>query len=525
MEKFKDKNVPVIFQKLGSTYTNEDTDTRFLEVKIWLMHLGQNYNGSFFSKESVEKAIPTLANTPILGYVEADKYGDEDFSDHRSIIVKEDGKYNYKYIGQAYGIIPETNDAKFEKRVGDDGVEREYLTCKGLVWRKNDEAVDIFERDSIKGQSMELHDDFDGEWGEDGLFHFNNFKFFGACALGDNVPPAMESATIEKQFSYKEMHNYIQAKMNEFKQLVDVLEHLDKNDDCNSGDNKDVSEYNLNQKEGGNGMALDNLKNENKDKNEFALSATQLMSEFQRILQTDFEEDDWGWKSFNHYYVDHNENYLFTQSRQDQFRLVGFEYKMNGDKPEIDFESKKLFKIEYSPVEEGAEVNFNFKSNEIVEYELNVKEKEVEKSLADKFTAEKEQAVGEVQVELVSVKGEFTLLEEEVKELREKISTYSAKERKEQEEAVFAKFSKVFNEEDTDFVEVKEKASEFEKIEDLEATLYTLAGKKALESYSKKEEKNEKEDKSKQNVKVAVDFSATTTDENVNPILLKHFSK
>lgn len=203
--------IPVIFQKLN------DYDDRFMRVKIWLMHLGENYNGSSFEKDHVEKAIPSLANTPILGFIE-ENGGVDDYSDHRMILVREDGEYKTKYIGQAYGVIPQENNAKFEVRVGDDGVTREYLTCEGLLWQKWDIPTEIMDRDLVKSQSMELHKDYEGYWNEKtGLFHFTNFKFFGACILGSSVMPGMNSASIEKEFSQASLQLEIQGKMEEFK--------------------------------------------------------------------------------------------------------------------------------------------------------------------------------------------------------------------------------------------------------------------------------------------------------------------
>lgn len=488
--KFKDKKVPTMFQKLNQ-YSDVMTDTRFTEVKIWLMHLGENYNGSYFSKEVVEKAIPTLANTPILGYIEA-KEDESDFSDHRSILIKEDGKYKTKYIGSAYGTIPETNDAQFETRIGDDGVEREYLTCKGLIWRKNDEAVEIFERDSIKGQSMELHDDFDGDFKEDGLFHFSDIKFFGACALGDNVPPAMNSATIEQQFSKIDMHDYIQTQMEVYKSLVE----LQKNDDCKSGANKVETDIIINQTKGGNTMDRE-----------------KLIAEFRKMLQENSVENEFGLKSQSNYYVDHSDTHLYVQSLEG--KMTGLEYTISDEEVvEMNVESSKPLKVEYAIVEE--EVASSLKVSEIVEFEIGTKEKEIEKSLTDKFTNEKEVAVGEISLQLVDLQGNYATLETEVEGLREAISVYTTKERQEQEEVIFAKFSKVFTDEDVEFVEVKSKVSEFEKLSDLESTLYTLAGKKALSSFGMKKDEQPKNT----NVKIPVDFNV---DKDVNPILSKYF--
>lgn len=208
------KNIPVFFQKLTAY---EDEDTRFIKVKIWLMHLGENLNGSYFDKNVVTSALPTLSNTPILAYIEQNQDGDNDFSDHRQVLTIEDGEFKLKYLCQAIGIIPETNNAKFEFRVCDDGIEREFLTVEGLVWQKWDEPIDIFNRDAIKNQSMEIHSDYEGSFQEDKLFHFTKISFFGACCLGKYVSPAMRSASIEMQFSHESMFDDIQEKMEQFK--------------------------------------------------------------------------------------------------------------------------------------------------------------------------------------------------------------------------------------------------------------------------------------------------------------------
>jgi hypothetical protein len=214
LEKKVEKFIPLIFQKVQDYEAN---DTRFTKVKIWLMHLHENLNGSYFSKEVVTEAIPTLANTPILAFIEENSDGEIDFSDHRMVLVKKDGEFSIKYLGQAIGVIPSDNNAHFETRLCDDGIEREFLVCEGLIWNKWDDPIDIFNRDVVKWQSMELHEDYEGYWGDDGLFHFTKFKFFGACALGKDVLPAMHNATIEAQFSYKDIFKDIQEKMEQFK--------------------------------------------------------------------------------------------------------------------------------------------------------------------------------------------------------------------------------------------------------------------------------------------------------------------
>ena len=187
MKKHIDLNVPVSFEKIKEYQV---LDTRFIQCKIFLMHLGENLNGSIFEKATVENAIPTLANTPILAYIEENKDGEDDFSDHRQVLEIKDNKIKVSYKGKAIGVIPETNDAHFETRVCDDEIEREFLVCTGLLWTKFDDSVDIFDRDKNKQESMELHDDYTGHFNKDNYFVFDSFKFYGACALGEDVSPA-----------------------------------------------------------------------------------------------------------------------------------------------------------------------------------------------------------------------------------------------------------------------------------------------------------------------------------------------
>ena len=186
----KDKaNIPVMFQKMKDFETE---DTRFTKVKIWICHTGLNHNWSDMSKRVIEEAIPTLANTPILGYIEPNSNDEEDFSDHRRKLDKE--SLSMKYSGKAVGVIGESNNAKFEMRLCDDGIEREYLTVEGLL-NKLEDSIDIMNRDIVKSQSMELHED-----STDMLMiiiYLCSLRWFMVVHPRIDHQPAMESSTIE----------------------------------------------------------------------------------------------------------------------------------------------------------------------------------------------------------------------------------------------------------------------------------------------------------------------------------------
>lgn len=466
LDKTVDNYVPLLFQSLDSFETE---DTRFLKVKIWLMHLGENLNGSYFNKEAVQAAIPSLANTPILSYIEENSDGDIDFSDHRMVLIKEDGHFKVKYIGQAIGLIPESNNAKFEKRVCDDGIEREFLTCEGLVWQKWDDPIEIFNRNSVKSQSMELHDDFEGEW-IDEVFHFTKFSFFGACALGTDVLPAMQSATIETQFSEDKMFKGIQEKMELFKSIntdkggiktLDKTELLKqfsvtKEELAANGINYEALSYEeLNQK----------LKSAYKVDSSFSLSANQLEAELKRALSEEKFVKTYSWgeseERIRYYYADQKDDEVFAFDNKEDGLLYGFKFSISEDKVTIDFSTKHRKKFEIVDFIEGNESKFSVVPVEKLKDELEAKEKEVEHTYA-------------------SVKEENEALKQF------KADTLSS-QRKEKEKELYEKFNLELSEDDINSVKA---ISEGLSIQQIEEKLFTLLGKKKANFSSSKKEKD-----------------------------------
>lgn len=185
-------SIPVQFEVL------QDEDIRFQKIRIWIAHTQKNANGSYFSKEALETLKNSLANVPILGYIQVDERNELDYKGHeQELSITNDG-IKFRYQGRAYGLVPENHNARFETKVCSDGIEREFLTCEALMWRKFPEAIEIIERDGAKGQSMELQrDSIKGRMGNDGLFHFESALVEGLCLLGDDYTPAMKGALVE----------------------------------------------------------------------------------------------------------------------------------------------------------------------------------------------------------------------------------------------------------------------------------------------------------------------------------------
>ena len=209
--------LPVVkFETTNETLEN----TNFKKVKIYIMHTGENLNGSVFTTDSINKSINTLSNIPILAYVVKEDSQNKDFGGHETdfdIFTDSDGKIKVKeyYLEQPIGVIPETNDYFMEEINGET-----YLGCYGYIWKcYSNDAYDILEEDQEKEISMEIlirNCTYDRK----GLCHVNSFEFLGITCLGANVPGAMgDKCTINMSFSTDEENQ-------EFFKSVDKLNKL-----------------------------------------------------------------------------------------------------------------------------------------------------------------------------------------------------------------------------------------------------------------------------------------------------------
>ncbi|MCM1223045.1 MAG: hypothetical protein NC548_52195 [Lachnospiraceae bacterium] len=435
-------SIPVIFEKVKDV--NED-DKRFTKVKIWLMHLGENFNGSCFDKEVVDKAIPTLSYIPIVGFIEENSLNEADFSDHRYVVTKDKNGAKQKYLGVSYGVVTSSDDnnAHYEKRLCDDGQTRTFLVVEGLIWNMFEDSSDILNKDLVKSHSMELFDDedsVDGYEDENGIFHFTKFSFRAACILGKDYEPAMINSTIEVQFTMKEFVKNVQSELN----------------------NK-YSEY-------------IKLKNKIGDDKMPDINFTQtVLSNFEDIsaIVKDYEivKNRWGEDVSRYRAVDIQDNEVIVTDKSDNYRYYGFKFTVNGDKPVVDFSSKIRKKISFADYDNTESVPDS--AFDLGDYVSEIENKSFEKvANIEKKVAECESAKADIEKNYNEVKSKY---DEYVKAENERINAELA----EQKESMFSHFEKLIGD-SPEFISLKENSKEM-TVDEIETKCSVIFSRKLRE--------------------------------------------
>ena len=478
---------PVTFEKVEEV---ESADGRFTKVKIWLMHTGQNLNNSVFEKSIVDKAIPTLEYIPIVGFVEADGKGEKDFSDHRYVITKDEYGVRRKYMGSSYGVIKssEDNNAHYEMRLCDDGVEREFLVVDGLMWNMFEDSSRIINQDVIKGQSMELYEkNIQGYEDEDGLFHFTDFSFRAACILGDDCTPAMTGSTVEVQFTMsdfvKSFQSELEDKYSAFTKIVNntASTNLVDNNTFTNAVNENIK--------GG----IKNMPN-----TDFSTVLQQFKDISDTIAQHETIKDRWDYEYPRFYAVDVQENEVIVVDRMNNYNYYAFAFTVNGDSVEIDFENCKRKKISYEDYVDGAtapEGAFDFGKHieEITETafakveEANTKVSEAEEKIVEfeTKTNELETQVSEFEAAKNEIEEKYNQVNAEFEEMKPKYEDYVAAEQARieaeldaQKDAEFAKYETILTD-NVEFEALKEKKAEM-TVKDIESELAIMFARKTL---------------------------------------------
>lgn len=452
--------------KLHSNFTVNkeiaDDDTRFLQVTIDVLHTGQNYNGSVFEKEVVDACSDSIKNTAILGFIEYNKKSQEnDFKGHEYVVTKTKNGVEEKYIGHAYGVVPESCNPRWVTKTSSDGVERDYFQVDALLWTKFDDCIDIIERDGSKAQSMELEiSSAEGTEDDNGIFHFSKFRFNGCCLLGSQVEPAMIDANITKvQFSVSEFVKQIQNELNNKYTQFTKLECKNK-----QGGNEPMS----------------------KNKTDFQTVLNQFEDISNIVSQYESINNRWGDSVPRYCAVDIQDNEVIVADRKDNHTIYGCSFTVDGDKPVIDFSTATRKKITYVNYENGANT-----VSEPTQYSIGQYITDIEDKAFSKFE-EVNSKVTEVESEKEKLSTDYSAIKAEYDELKPKYDNYVKAEQERIEAEVVATKNEIFSrfesalKDSDEYAELKDQMNEY-SADEIETKCAVLFTRQNLKSIKKKD--------------------------------------
>lgn len=159
-----------------------------------IAYADRNRNQSFISKETYEKCMHTIYNCPIVCNYdrETDTIGGHDVE----VVRGQDGRVHLVNATTPVGVVPESATPYWETVLEEDGSTHEYLCVNVLLWKRQ-EAYRKIKEDGIESESMEIAIKDGGTDDTIGCFVIRDFEFKAFCILGDGIAPCFESASIE----------------------------------------------------------------------------------------------------------------------------------------------------------------------------------------------------------------------------------------------------------------------------------------------------------------------------------------
>ena len=243
----KDTKTPIVVSIPGTFAKEEEDMPGLLKLKLKVCHTDLNRNGSFISKENMEKGMPTLKYRPILAYIHELEDGTKDFYAHNMEIVEnEDGESEINYIEKQVGCFT-ADDPWLEY---DEKMDKTYVMAYSVIPEQYTEAADIIRRKNGTKVSCELVINELSYNAKEKYLDLTEFYFSGCTLLGcdeegNEIGEGMLGARADiTDFCHKEPVYTYQDKM------IEVLEKL----------NVTLSNFNTNTtQKGGNEMKIEEL--------------------------------------------------------------------------------------------------------------------------------------------------------------------------------------------------------------------------------------------------------------------------
>lgn len=194
-------------------------NSSFHEAVVRIFCPGENDNGMYFGKKSIENALWSLKNIPLVGLYKEDK---DDFGGHeyKYKIDKKNKKTLTVFNTTPYGVIPESAKQWFEV-VEENGIKKEYLCSECLFWKRQN-GYELLKEKGKFSVSMEI-DVKDGQFSDETqLYEVNDFIFTAIAILGSETEPCFKSAQVQL-FSKNEDYSDMMKDLKFYSKQIDEL--------------------------------------------------------------------------------------------------------------------------------------------------------------------------------------------------------------------------------------------------------------------------------------------------------------
>jgi hypothetical protein len=481
----------------------EQINPQFAKMRCWVMALGKNRNYSYFSKESVEKALYSLYNIPVIAHIKKKEDGTGWYvgSHDKQIIIDDDG-ITVNDLTLPYGIVPESCNPEFIDIIESDGSTATYLAVDILLWVGRYpqilDAKSISDENVYYNESMEISVSAFENLKEDKKYsNITEFIFSALCLLGrdkDNPEyhsePCFPSSRVEPyQYSFGDKFK------EEFSLMLSELNKLSYNFENKKLLDKKEEEKNLNEK-----LELIkkyNLTVEQLDFNIDEISLEDLETKLKEFVEANKEPEKESKLGFSATYNQKREalrNALDSEVIRDSDGNVIEEtyYWVVDASDEFCFVEKSHWNANGDYESKYGRFTYNFDESTMTATITS----EFEEMFLIWLTAEQKAEIDSMNANYNQMKSEFDeykntykTAETEVETLRNFQSQRLEQDRKEAEAVIFSEFDEELADID-EYKAIKDNSSKYE-LETLKEKCFAILGKsKRTFSFSKKSEKS-----------------------------------
>ena len=174
----------------------EDINPSFATGRLTVMYTGSNPNGTYFSRNVVEAALPTMKNIPIVAHY--DKEDNEIGSHDIELASDKEGNFRIRNLTEPCGVVPESAMVRFENKADQNGNVHEYLVVEPVIlWKRQDVYNHIAnDLDGKVDHSMEINVTAYHKEKDSKDLIVDNFEFQAYCLL-ESAAPCFSGSELE----------------------------------------------------------------------------------------------------------------------------------------------------------------------------------------------------------------------------------------------------------------------------------------------------------------------------------------